>query len=403
MSRKIMLLGGSEQQVIAVKTARQLGYYTVLCDYLPDNPGQEYADKYYPVSTTDKQAVLEAARREGINGIVTYSSDPAAPTAAYVAEMLGLPGVPRNTAECFCKKHLFRQFLKNNGFHVPASVEIKSDADAAFASTMSFPLIVKPTDGSGSKGVSVIYDAGELPNAISFAREFSRNGILIAEEFIERDHPDVIEAEIFVVDGEVAVWGLINSIRDRNANPLLPAAYSYPLRVCAERVELVKQEISRLVRASKVRYGAFNMEMIISRENKLYFLDVGPRNGGNMLPEFIGGIMGQDLVAATINAAMGSYDGLRSLKLDGQTGGCWGLSVIHSHITGIFDSVVFSPEAQKCLKRVHYFKKSGDSVNAFSQARDAVGLAFFNFPNEETGNAILRDFEGKYIQVKVRK
>ena len=86
--KKILLLGGSEQQIVAIKTAKRLGYYTVLCDYLLDNPGQYEADKFYLVSTTDKEEVLKVAVDECIDGVLAYASDPAAPTAAYVAEKL---------------------------------------------------------------------------------------------------------------------------------------------------------------------------------------------------------------------------------------------------------------------------------------------------------------------------
>ena len=89
--KKILLLGGSAQQVIAIETAKQLGYYTVLCDYLPDNPGQYVTDKFYLVSTTDKTAVLEVAQKERIDGVLAYASDPAAPTAAYIAKEMRLP------------------------------------------------------------------------------------------------------------------------------------------------------------------------------------------------------------------------------------------------------------------------------------------------------------------------
>ena len=87
--RSILLLGGSKQQVVAIETAKRLGYRTVLCDYLPDNPGQFSADVFYQESTTDREKMLEIARREQVDGVLAYSSDPAAPTAAYVAEKLG--------------------------------------------------------------------------------------------------------------------------------------------------------------------------------------------------------------------------------------------------------------------------------------------------------------------------
>ena len=97
--KKILLLGGSAQQVIAIETAKKLGYYTVLCDFLTDNPGQYVADKFYLVSTTDMDAVLDVAQKEKVDGVLAYASDPAAPTAAYVAEKLGLPGSPYKSVE----------------------------------------------------------------------------------------------------------------------------------------------------------------------------------------------------------------------------------------------------------------------------------------------------------------
>ena len=114
--KKILLLGGSAQQIVAIETAKRLGLYTVLCDYLPDNPGQYVADKFYLVSTTDKEAVLAAAQAEDVDGVLAYASDPAAPTAAYVAEKLNLPGSPYWAVNTLCCKDLFRAFLAENGF-----------------------------------------------------------------------------------------------------------------------------------------------------------------------------------------------------------------------------------------------------------------------------------------------
>lgn len=96
MPKKLLLLGGSAQQVIAIKTAKRLGCETILCDYLPDNPGRCEADRFYLVSTTDEQAVLKVARREQVDGVLAYASDPAAPTAAYVAENLACRGIRIN-------------------------------------------------------------------------------------------------------------------------------------------------------------------------------------------------------------------------------------------------------------------------------------------------------------------
>jgi len=157
--KKILLLGGSAQQVVAIETAKRLGYYTVLCDFLPDNPGQYVADQFYLVSTTDKKAVLEVAKQEQIAGILAYASDPAAPTAAFVAEQMNLPGSPYKAVEILCNKDLFRKFLAEHNFYTPKASGYQN-TQAALADikngVFKMPVIVKPVDSSGSKGVSQI-------------------------------------------------------------------------------------------------------------------------------------------------------------------------------------------------------------------------------------------------------
>lgn len=381
--KKILLLGGSAAQLIAIETAKRLGYYTVVCDYLPDNPGQHIADSFHLVSTTDKDAVLAVAREEQVDGVVAYSSDPAAPTAAYVAGKMGLVGLDYDVVRHFCEKNLFREFLQEHGFNVPRSVALNAPykLDAVDLSEFRYPLIVKPTDSSGSKGITVITDQGELEKALSYAREFSRNGTLIIEEFIQRDHPHVIEAEIFAVDGKVVSWGLINSIRDASSNPLLPAAYTYPLQLPEERIAIVKREVSRLVAACCHASGAFNIEMIIDRDNRLFFLDAGPRNGGNMLPEFISMISRKDIVAATIETAMGNGASI-DVALNGRDGGFWGLGVLHSSVAGKFDGVVYAEKAKSCLVRENVQRKRGADIRPFERCNDLVGLSFFHFQSQ---------------------
>lgn len=388
--KRILLLGGSEAQLIAIEKAKDLGYYTVLCDYLPDNPGQFIADSFHLVSTTDKDAVLEVAKLERINGIVAYSSDPAAPTAAYVANALHLPGMDYDVVRHFCEKQLFREFLLKNGFNVPQSIKVKVPfvLDSIDVSHLHFPVIVKPTDSSGSKGVTVIETEDGLKKALGYAQEYSRNGVLIIEEFICRDHPCVIEAEIFAIEGRVATWGLINSIRDTASNPLLPAAYSYPLNLSESRKELVKREVSRLVSVTGKTSGAFNIEMIIDKHERLFFLDAGPRNGGNMLPEFISMIANKDIVEATIKTAMGDIDGL-NVSLDGEEGGYWGLGVLHTSENGLFNGVEYSELAKKALVRENVQKKMGEQVRPFERCNDLVGLNFLHFKSQSDMDEVM--------------
>lgn len=186
MQKRILFLGGSKFQIPPIKYAKKQGHYVISCDYLPDNPGHQYADEYYNVSTTDSDAVLALAEKLNVDGIVAYASDPAAPTQAYVANKLGLPSNPYESVEILSRKDYFRKFLEENDFLVPKSnsFDFESiDQAIAWFDKLEKPVIVKPVDSSGSKGVTKVYTEEELVHAFSYALEFSRAKIVAVEEF----------------------------------------------------------------------------------------------------------------------------------------------------------------------------------------------------------------------------
>lgn len=385
-NKKLLLLGGSAQQVVAIETAKNMGFNTILCDYLPDNPGQYYADRFYQVSTTDKNAILEIARQEGIHGIVAYASDPAAPTAAYVAEKMGLHGNPYESVEILCNKDLFRRFLENNGFHAPRSGGY-TDAESALTDLSRFrlPVIIKPVDSSGSKGATVLRDWNDVQSAIDFAFSFSRSHRIIIEEFIEKKHEYLIGGDIFIVDGKVKLWGLLNCHRDGAVNPLVPVGKSYPLLLDEEDVKSVKDTLQTMVDKLHIRSGAMNVELVVDKNGDVWPIDVGPRNGGNMIPDLLGYIFDVDIVKLTIQAAMG-----QPVDLSAKEGTpFYATHNLHSSKNGIFAGIDFSQELQPYIIRSCIYKKSGDQVEYFDNAAKALGIVFLKFPDAETMKKML--------------
>lgn len=386
--KKILLLGGSAQQIIAIETARRLGYETVLCDFLPDNPGQYHADRFHLVSTTDKQAILEVAKAEQIDGIVAYASDPAAPTAAYVAEQLGLPGNPSHAVETLCNKDQFRAFLAENGFCTPKAKGYAS-TESALADisegVFQFPLIVKPVDSSGSKGATVLHSRKNVEQALDFAFSFSRSKRIIVEEFIEKKHPYLIGGDIFVVDGQIRLWGLMNCHRDSRVNPLVPVGKSYPPMLADGDFAAVKHTLQTMVNKLGLRCGAMNVELIVDRNDRVFPIDVGPRNGGNMIPDLLGLIFGVDVVEATIRAAMGEDPAL----IPGSGQPCYATHNLHSDRNGIFEDIRFSEALEPYIVRKCVYKTPGDRVEYFDNAAKALGILFLKFPDQETMEQML--------------
>src|SRR5690554_3072652 len=173
--KKVLFLGGAPTQIPPIKYALEQGHEVITLDYLPENPGHKLAHQYYNISTTDKEAVLEVARAEKINGIVAYASDPAAPTAAYVAEKMGLPGNPYESVEILARKDLFRNFLAKHNFNVPRSKAFYNEDEARlWLDEIGVPAFVKPVDSSGSKGVTHLQNTEDFHAAFEHALKFSR-------------------------------------------------------------------------------------------------------------------------------------------------------------------------------------------------------------------------------------
>ena len=384
--KKILLLGGSAQQVIAIETAKKLGYYTVLCDFLTDNPGQYVADKFYLVSTTDKDAVLEMAQKEKVDGILAYASDPAAPTAAYVAEKMSLPGNPYESVEILCNKDKFRAFLTENGFSAPVAKGYASKEEALNDKrSFEYPIIIKPVDSSGSKGATVLNSEDDLGQALDFAFSFSRCHRIIVEHFIEKKHSYMIGGDVFIKDGKIVLWGLLNCHRDNCVNPLVPVGKSFPLQLENEDVENVKATLSSMIEKLGIRNGSMNVELVVDKSNRVWPIDVGPRSGGNMIPDLLGDMFGVDIAEMSVEAAMG---GPIKGKIH-EPMGYYATHNLHSVKNGTYKDISFASEIEQFIYRKCLYKKAGDPVEYFDNAAKCLGIVFFKFPNEKKMHDIL--------------
>ena len=384
--KKILLLGGSSQQVIAIETAKKLGYYTVLCDYLTDNPGQYHADKFYLVSTTDKNAILEVAEKEKVDGVLAYASDPAAPTASYVAEKMGLPTNPHKSVDILCNKDKFREFLAQNGFNTPKALGFSSLEQIVSAKDQfRLPVIIKPVDSSGSKGASVLYSWNGLEKAVTYALSYSRNHKFIVEEFIEKGYPNVIGGDVFLKDGKIAICGLMDCHRDSKVNPLVPVGKSYPCKLEKSTMKKVNDTIESILEKLSVKNGAVNVELIVDKNNEIWPIDFGPRNGGNMIPDLMSDIFSTDIVELSVLTAMGEVPQIKINEPDS----CYATHNLHSEKSGKFKDVWYSEKANQYIYKKYIYKKEGDSVDYFDNASKAIGIIFFKFPSADIMQEIL--------------
>ena len=402
MKKKIMLLGGSAQQVVAIETAKRLGYETVLCDFLPDNPGQYAADKFYLVSTTDKHAGLEVAQHERIDVILAYASDPAAPTAAYVAERMGLPGSPYSAVETLCNKDQFRAFLAEHGFCTPKAKGYRSVADAladVVGGVFRYPVIVKPVDSSGSKGVGRIDVPEQARKALEYAMSFSREKRLIVEEYVEMFGYQ-IAGDGLSVDGKLVFRYFANDhFNPKCLNPFVPISASFPYNMPREVQDKVHAEIQRLLSLLGMQTTTYNFDLRIDEDYNVYLMEVAPRDGGNYIPQVIRYATGVDLVECSVKAAMGEPIDTSSF---GEPSGYYAYYAVHSLFDGVLDHIAIDENVLKnYIVENHIIRQPGDEIHAFTGANTTLGILVMRFDSMEQMLHMM-DHSEEWIQVVLK-
>lgn len=398
--KKILMLGGSMQQIPAIVAAKEKGLYTITCDYLPENPGHKYSDEFHNVSTTDKEAVLELARELKIDGIVAYASDPAAPTAAYVSEKMGLPGNPYKSVEILTQKDLFRDFLQQNGFNTPKACGYTTYEQAlADIDGFKFPVMVKPVDSSGSKGVVKITDKSELKAAVEEALSYSRAKRIVVEEFIQKKGYQ-ISGDGFSVDGKLVFTSYGNELYSgKGTREYVALGEFWPSLLSSDLKKKVDDELQKLITALGMRTCAYNIEVILDKNDDVYVLELGPRNGGSYIPQLIKYATGVDLIDYTLRGAVGED----CSDLDfAETKGCYSNYMIYSTVSGEYDGLWFDEDFKKNnLLDVYCTYSDGDQVHAYQNTTHSLGTIIFKANSVEEMIELTDNMEKNYkVMVK---
>ncbi len=382
-----------------IKSAHEEGYYVITADYLPNNIAHKYSDEYVNISIVDKEAVLEIARKKQIDGIMSFGVDPGVVSAAYVQEQMCLPSIgPYKSVEILQNKDLFRTFLTENGFNVP-KFKVFSSYDEAIANKcpIKYPLIVKPTDSAGSKGVSSVSDEAELRAALKKAFKYSLKGRVIVEEFIENKGCSS-DSDSFCVNGRLKMITFSSQHFDRSAmNPYTPAAYSWPSTFSANEESYLSDEIQRLLSLLQMQTSIYNIETRIGINGKPYIMEVSPRGGGNRLAEVVRYATGVDMIKACTRAAVGDpIDKIYNKPFEGN----WAEVVLHSGVEGRFKSLCIDAKLPAEIVELDLWVKPGDTVGRFSGANNAIGMLILKFNSNEDLLYSLAD-QSKWLHVSV--
>lgn len=376
--KKLMLLGGIRYLLPVIKAAHEQGYYVITADYIPSNIAHKYSDEYVNVSIVDKEAVLKVAQEKQIDGIMSFGVDPGVIAAAYVQEKMGLPAFgPYESVKILQNKDLFRKFLTENDFIVPRAKGFSSIEEALSDLTWyDFPVIVKPTDSAGSKGVTRVDNEKDLRPALSHAFANSISGKVIVEEFIEKEGCSS-DSDSFSLNGNLVFCSFSAQRFDENAaGPYVPAAYSWPSTFGPKYETELRNELQRLLSLLKMNTSVYNIETRIGKNGKPYIMEVSPRGGGNRLSEMLRYATGVDLITACIRAAVG--DPVENIEQKSYKGH-WAEIILHAEKEGIFDCLKIDDRIRPYVIEEDLWVKQGDKVEAFNGANNAIGTLVMQF------------------------
>lgn len=372
--KKLMILGAGPFQARGIRKAVALGYHVITVDYLPKNIGHQYSTQSVNCSTTDMDGVLAAAQVLCIQGVATFASDVATPTVAFVASKLGLPGPDASATSIMTNKARFREFQQRHGLPAP-SFAVGGSFDAVWDAirTSEVPLVFKPVDSSGSRGVSLVQSPiqDRCQAAFAQAQKYSRTGTVCVEDYLQGTE---VGGDAFVLEGRVAF--AVTTCKHRNG--FVVTGHSLPGSLGNEDQERVVEAIEAHCALLSYVGGPLNFDAMVCGR-LVTVIEMSPRTGGNGIPWLINRYAGVDLEAATVCWAMGANVAFSSEAASSRRG-CGSL-VVGSPRAGRLTHIATPEELMANVPNVAdvvLMARQGDAVQPFEHGGNMIGCVLFD-------------------------
>ncbi len=302
--KNILIIGAGFLQCFVIKKAKELGYYTLTVDADPNAIGFSFADEYGVINIVDKEACLAYAQKKRVNGVLTAATDFGVQTAAYIASKLNLPGLSCETAQTVKNKYQTRKTLyeakaddSEPGYEISEMGMLVN-----IENQLSYPVMVKPCDGSGSRGASRVSNPAELKRACLDAMSSSLSGKAVIEPFIEGKEYGV---ETFVYNGIPHVLAVMKKWMTKPPY-YAELGHAIPSGLDEKTEKRIKSAAEKAVKALEINVGAVNMDVLVTSRGTVHIVDIGARMGGNLIGSHIIPIgTGYDYVENLIRAAAG--------------------------------------------------------------------------------------------------
>ena len=372
MSPTLLILGAGESQLPTYREARRLGYRVVGVDQRGDAEARPLCDRFLPVSTADPGGILAALGRDRPAGVIAPASDPSVPVQRSLGLAYRTPFVtPAGAVRASSDKAWFRWLLDRLGLPGYGWVDGTAEAGVAAraATRLRLPLIVKPVDAAGSRGVALVRARGELAGAIRRARSWSPRGRVIVEEFVGGRHCSV---EAFLEGGRLAVMAV--SERTVTGPPsFITVSHLLPAGIDPATAERVRRQVELVCAAMGLREGPVNLDLVVDERGEAYLVELGARLGGNGLGRLVARTLGVNLVAPAIRLAVGERARLRRPRRPRQRAGM--VFALHAQQRGILAAVQGAAAVRRIpgVLDLELHAAVGAAVHPYDQAAHKLG------------------------------
>lgn len=298
---KIAIIGASYLQAPLIEKAKAMGYETHVFAWAANDVGEEIADIFYPISIVEKEQILNKCRELQISGICSIGSDLAIQTVNYVADAMGLTANSMQSTAVSTNKRLMRERFRLCGDPSPKSVMV-ANYDEASALALSYPVIVKPQDRSGSRGITKVCGPEGLAEAVAHAQAEGFDSRVLIEEYAEGDEYSV---EYISWEGEHHFLALTRKYTT-GAPFFIETGHLQPAGVSQAVLEKIRQVVTHALDSLEIRYGASHSELKIDSEGNIRIIEIGARMGGDFIGSHLVRLStGYDFVRGVIEVAMG--------------------------------------------------------------------------------------------------
>lgn len=301
MNKNIAIIGASYLQLPLIEKAKEMGYKTHVFAWAAGDVGETAADYFYPISIVEKEAILDKCKQIGICGICSIASDLATITVNYVAQALGLIGNALDATIKSTNKHAMRRAFEEAGDPSPKSILVDSTTNLDQLD-LQYPVIVKPTDRSGSRGIYKITERGMLANAVASAIDQSFSKEALVEEFAEGQEYSV---EFISYQGQHNFLAITHKYTT-GAPHFIETGHMQPAPLPQETIDQIKSIVAHALDTLGIENGASHSELKIAKDGTVRIIEIGGRMGGDCIgSDLVRYSTGYDFVKMVIQVACG--------------------------------------------------------------------------------------------------